>query len=159
MREHIGIWPVRALRLFMPALSNTESDMRRGLQSTRGLAIAEVARSSDLTDASNQIVGPRHSVIRATLAFMFCFTVGTVYPAGAADLAANVDATRIVAADQDPANWMTYGRTYSEQRFSPLARITADNAKQLSLVWYADLDTNRGQEATPVPTANQIRTY
>ncbi len=45
---------------------------------------------------------------------------------------------------------MTYGRTYSEQRFSPLSRITADNAKQLGLAWYADLDTNRGQEATPL---------
>jgi alcohol dehydrogenase (cytochrome c)/quinohemoprotein ethanol dehydrogenase len=60
-----------------------------------------------------------------------------------------VDASRITAADQDPANWMTYGRTYSEQRFSP-ARITADNVKQLGLTWYADLDINRGQEATPL---------
>ena len=31
-------------------------------------------------------------------------------------------------ADHDPANWLSYGRTYSEQRFSPLAKITADNA-------------------------------
>jgi quinohemoprotein ethanol dehydrogenase len=61
-----------------------------------------------------------------------------------------VDATRIVAADQDPANWMTYGRTYNEQRFSPLVRITADNAKQIGLAWYAALDTDRGQEATPL---------
>ena len=36
---------------------------------------------------------------------------------------------------------MTYGRTCSEQRFSPLARITTDNVKQLGLAWYADLDT------------------
>ena len=45
---------------------------------------------------------------------------------------------------------MTYGRTYSEQRFSPLARIAADNVRQLGLAWYANLDTNRGQEATPL---------
>ncbi len=61
-----------------------------------------------------------------------------------------MDATRISQADREPGNWMTYGRTYSEQRFSPLARITADNVKQLGLAWYADLDTNRGQEATPL---------
>jgi alcohol dehydrogenase (cytochrome c)/quinohemoprotein ethanol dehydrogenase len=61
-----------------------------------------------------------------------------------------VDAARITAAEQDPANWMTYGRTYSEQRFSPLARITADNVKRLGLTWYADLDSARGQEATPL---------
>jgi alcohol dehydrogenase (cytochrome c)/quinohemoprotein ethanol dehydrogenase len=65
-------------------------------------------------------------------------------------LPANVDANRIVGADHDPANWLTYGRTYSEQRFSPLARITADNVKQLGLAWRADLDTSRGQEATPL---------
>jgi glucose dehydrogenase len=75
---------------------------------------------------------------------------GAIELANAAGSAANVDAARITAADQDPANWMTYGRTYGEQRFSPLARITADNAKQLGLAWYADLDTNRGQEATPL---------
>jgi alcohol dehydrogenase (cytochrome c)/quinohemoprotein ethanol dehydrogenase len=28
--------------------------------------------------------------------------------------------------------------------------MTADNAKQLGLAWFADLDTNRGQEATPL---------
>jgi PQQ-dependent dehydrogenase (methanol/ethanol family) len=71
-------------------------------------------------------------------------------PADAAEPAANVDAARIIAADRDPANWLTYGRTYSEQRFSPLAQLAADNVKQLGLAWYADLDTNRGQEATPL---------
>jgi quinohemoprotein ethanol dehydrogenase len=71
-------------------------------------------------------------------------------PAVAASSPANVDAARLAGADQDATNWMTYGRTYSEQRFSPLTRITADNAKQLGLAWYADLDTDRGQEATPL---------
>jgi alcohol dehydrogenase (cytochrome c)/quinohemoprotein ethanol dehydrogenase len=64
--------------------------------------------------------------------------------------AADVDAARLVGAEQDPANWLTYGRTYSEQRFSPLTRITAGNAKSLGLAWYADFDTDRGQEATPL---------
>jgi hypothetical protein len=68
----------------------------------------------------------------------------------AAATTAQVDAARLERADQDPANWLIYGRTYREQRFSPLARITADNANQLSLAWYADFDTNRGQEATPL---------
>ena len=69
--------------------------------------------------------------------------------AGAASGAA-VDDSRLVNADRDAGNWLTYGRTYSEQRYSPLKRINADNAKQLGLAWYADLDTNRGQEATPL---------
>jgi quinohemoprotein ethanol dehydrogenase len=64
--------------------------------------------------------------------------------------AAQVDAARLVGADKEPGNWMIYGRTYSEQRFSPLSKINADNVKNLGLAWYYDLDTDRGQEATPV---------
>jgi glucose dehydrogenase len=58
--------------------------------------------------------------------------------------------TACVEADKDPGNWLMYARTYSEQRFSPLAQISADNIKQLGLAWYADLDSVRGQEATPL---------
>src|SRR5262249_39109128 len=61
-----------------------------------------------------------------------------------------VDAKRLANADRDGSNWLSYGRTYSEQRYSPLAKITDGNAKQLGLAWYADLDTDRGQEATPL---------
>ena len=70
--------------------------------------------------------------------------------AAALQAPANVDASRLNKADRDAANWLSYGRTYGEQRFSPLARITADNAKQLGLAWFADLDTDRGQQATPL---------
>ena len=43
--------------------------------------------------------------------------------AGAAEVAAKpVDGERIANADAEPGNWLTYGRTYSEQRFSPLTR-------------------------------------
>ena len=45
---------------------------------------------------------------------------------------------------------MSHGRTYSEQRFSPLKQINDQNVGQLALAWYVDLDTRRGQEATPI---------
>src|SRR5271169_5046204 len=61
-----------------------------------------------------------------------------------------VDATRIEDGDGEARNWLSYGRTYDEQRYSPLKRINADNAKNLGLAWFADLETNRGQEATPL---------
>ena len=63
---------------------------------------------------------------------------------------ADVDGARILAADSEPGNWMTYGRTYNEQRFSPLSQINDANAGQLGLAWSYDLDTKRGQEATPI---------
>jgi quinohemoprotein ethanol dehydrogenase len=46
--------------------------------------------------------------------------------------------------------WTSVGRTPDEQRFSPLAQINTDNVKGLGLAWFADFDTNRGQEATPL---------
>src|SRR5262249_21924967 len=93
-------------------------------------------------------------VDRAVTALIFCFVfgfaAGAIEPARAAESAANVDAARLIGADQDPANWMTYGRTYSEQRFSPLAPDHGDNVNLLGLAGYADLDANRGQESTPL---------
>jgi quinohemoprotein ethanol dehydrogenase len=61
-----------------------------------------------------------------------------------------VNATRIVNADKTPEEWLTHGRTYSEQRFSPLQQINAKNIAELSLAWFAELPTKRGIEATPL---------
>jgi len=77
---------------------------------------------------------------------------GSNSPATAQESAtpANVDTSRLVHADNDPGNWMSYGRTYSEQRFSPLKQINDQNVGQLALAWYVDLDSHRGDEATPI---------
>ncbi len=62
-----------------------------------------------------------------------------------------VDAARIAAADSEPGSWMSYGRTYDEQRFSPLRKINAQNVSQLQLAWHYDLDAaHRVQESTPL---------
>jgi alcohol dehydrogenase (cytochrome c)/quinohemoprotein ethanol dehydrogenase len=72
--------------------------------------------------------------------------------AGAAGAATSqpVTAERLAAADKDPGNWLTVGRTYTAQRYSPLDAVNTDNAAQLGVAWYHDLDTARGQEATPL---------
>ena len=46
--------------------------------------------------------------------------------------------------------WLTYGRDYAEQRFSPLTLVSDQNVGQLGLAWSHDLETARGQEATPL---------
>lgn len=46
--------------------------------------------------------------------------------------------------------WLSYGGGYDEQRFSPLGVVNDSNVGELGLAWYADLDTARGQEATPL---------
>jgi quinohemoprotein ethanol dehydrogenase len=67
-----------------------------------------------------------------------------------AQRAADVDHVRLLRADREPGNWMTSGRTYQEQRFSPLTQIDDDNVARLGLAWYVDLNTHRGVEATPL---------
>lgn len=59
-----------------------------------------------------------------------------------------VNRMRIVAAGNN--EWLTHGRTYSEQRNSPLALINRQNVSELGLAWDFELDTDRGQEATPL---------
>jgi quinohemoprotein ethanol dehydrogenase len=52
--------------------------------------------------------------------------------------------------NQDDNNWLSYGRDYNEQRFSPLKKIDENNISELGLAWSFDTDNNRGLEATPL---------
>ncbi|MXP48197.1 PQQ-dependent dehydrogenase, methanol/ethanol family [Altererythrobacter luteolus] len=63
---------------------------------------------------------------------------------------AGISAERLLGAQADDANWITYGRNYEEQRFSPLDKINTENVGELGLAWSADMDTARGQESTPL---------
>jgi len=63
---------------------------------------------------------------------------------------ANVDASRIINANSEPGSWLSHGRTYDEQRFSPLDKINDANVSRLGLSWHYNLPTNRGLEATPL---------
>ena len=54
------------------------------------------------------------------------------------------------AAPPPSADWAMVGRTLDEQHFSPLSQINVSNVRQLGLAWYADIDTERGLEGTPL---------
>ncbi len=71
-------------------------------------------------------------------------------PAGQQAEHGKIDEERLLAAEDDPDNWLAYGRTYEEQRFSPLTDINDKNVGELGLAFTVELDTNRGQEATPI---------
>jgi quinohemoprotein ethanol dehydrogenase len=84
------------------------------------------------------------------LALAACGQHPPVVAPGAGPVAANVDEARLRGAAQDGANWLSHGRTYDEQRFSPLKQIDVANVNTLGLAWSYDFDTHRGQEATPL---------
>ena len=61
-----------------------------------------------------------------------------------------IDDKRILQAESEPGNWLAHGRTYEEQRFSPLKQINKESISDLGLVWSKDMGTNRALEATPI---------
>ncbi len=84
-------------------------------------------------------------------AFQAVASAGAVTAASAlAPGPAAVTARRLIRANSEPGEWMSVGRTHDEQRFSPLAQIDTGDVSELGLAWYADFDTNRSQEGTPL---------
>jgi len=62
---------------------------------------------------------------------------------------AEIDGNAIAASDQG-GDWRAYGRSYSEQRFSPLKQINDGNVDQLKLDWYLDMPDAKALSATPL---------
>jgi quinohemoprotein ethanol dehydrogenase len=63
----------------------------------------------------------------------------------------DVGDARVAQADRIEAdNWLVHGRTFSEQRYSPLQDINTSNVSGLGLAWKLDLESDRGLEATPI---------
>ena len=65
-------------------------------------------------------------------------------------VAATVVDDAAMADESAGENWLAFGRTYSEQRFSPLAQINGGNVADLGVDWYIDLPNARGLTSTPL---------
>ncbi len=65
---------------------------------------------------------------------------------------------RVIAADREPQNWLAHGRTYDEQRYSPLAQINSGNVEKLGLAWAYATGTTRGLQATPIVVDGRMYT-
>jgi alcohol dehydrogenase (cytochrome c) len=65
---------------------------------------------------------------------------------------ANVNVTDSMMRDavSDENNWLLHGRTYDNQRYSPLKQITADNVKSLSPVALVQTGMTASFETTPI---------
>ena len=61
-----------------------------------------------------------------------------------------INSKRIINADKEPHNWLSHGRDYNEQRYSPLNQINKQTISKLELEWSLDMGTTRGLEATPI---------
>jgi quinohemoprotein ethanol dehydrogenase len=63
---------------------------------------------------------------------------------------AMLDNQRLVHANDEQGNWLSYGRTYDEKRFSPLTQINDNNVQKLGLAWHFNTNHSRGLEGTPI---------
>jgi quinohemoprotein ethanol dehydrogenase len=80
------------------------------------------------------------------LTFLVC---GQTAVAGATT-AGDVTGQRLQADASVGSNWMMYGRTYNEQRFSPLKQINADNVRRLGIAWSIRPPSPDGLSTTPI---------
>ncbi len=66
-----------------------------------------------------------------------------------------IDQARLLRADEQPENWMSLGRDFKQQHFSPLTKINEGNISDLGFAWEYDASSRigrvpRGLEATPI---------
>jgi quinohemoprotein ethanol dehydrogenase len=64
--------------------------------------------------------------------------------------AGNVTRERLLAADEEPGQWLTGGRDWRQSYYSPLTDINADNVSELGYAWGYDLDFTSTLESTPL---------
>lgn len=86
------------------------------------------------------------NIITTTISALVLAAAGVQAQSGPAA----VDMERLLNADAETGQWLSYGRTYNEQRFSPLDQISEDNISDLGLAWFIDLPTNQNVESTPL---------
>jgi alcohol dehydrogenase (cytochrome c) len=65
-------------------------------------------------------------------------------------LNAQVTFDRILHADKEPQNWLTYSGTTLGQRYSTLKQITPDNVKDLTMQWAFQARSTEKFESTPL---------
>ena len=68
----------------------------------------------------------------------------------ASSLSAQVSYQRLLDAEREPGNWMTYSGSYRSQRHSKLEQINSDNVARLQLKWAFQMKTLETVETTPL---------
>ena len=92
----------------------------------------------------------RHRYPRRRVAARHLFCLATFLVSWAALAPAQVTYERILQAEQEPGNWLTYAGTYKSQHYSSLGQISQDNVKSLAVKWVFQARSLEGFEVTPL---------
>ena len=76
---------------------------------------------------------------------LFCLTIVL-----SALIQAQVTPERLLQANAEPQNWLSYSGSYMSQRYSPLTQITPANVKNLELKWAFQANSTEKFETTPL---------
>ncbi len=88
-------------------------------------------------------------VLGSTILFVCLATIIALHSlAGSPQKAGDVTEAR--ANSDDGSNWLINGRTFDEAHFSPLKQISDQNASNLGLAWYMDIDSAMGIVSEPI---------
>ena len=82
-----------------------------------------------------------------TRATLIALLLASLLPTGAA---AQVSFERLLQADEEPENWLTYSGSYKSNRHSRLDQITPANVTDLELQWVFQAQSLETFEATPL---------
>ena len=63
---------------------------------------------------------------------------------------AQVTSERLLNAEDEPENWLTYSGTYASQRYTPLTQIRPSNIDDLELKWVFQAQSLESFETTPL---------
>ena len=70
---------------------------------------------------------------------------------GGAALPADVDFARLLKADKEPDNWMTYHGSYNSWHYSALKDVNTTNVKRLKVAWsHVASRSTRGLQSYPL---------
>jgi quinohemoprotein ethanol dehydrogenase len=111
--------------------------------------------------ASRQVTRSRRADLAVLLGGVALLLLGSCdRPGGSPTPAPGQSAAdrQLVEAGSEAASWVTTGRTYAEERFSPLDQVNVESVGRLGIGWYQDLGMGRGQEATPLMVDGMLYT-
>jgi quinohemoprotein ethanol dehydrogenase len=98
-----------------------------------------------------------HRLIGTIIALAAVAIIGVATAGAQQKVDANVLKNAGTPQDAHPGDWLSYGRTQSETRYSPLNQIDASNVSRLGLSWtYVAGPGGGNQEATPLVWNNTI---
>ena len=76
--------------------------------------------------------------LKHTLLLLLSFSLLTACQDKVETITDRIIDDKAIADESQTADWMSYGRTSSERRFSPLADVNVSNVADLKVDWFLD---------------------